>query len=56
MPPFFLLPTFRPLPPPAPWSGTETDREEWRGATRVLLQRVHLVPVIRDWVREITAS
>ena len=25
MPPFVLLPAFRPLPPPAPWSATEAD-------------------------------
>ena len=56
MPLFVLLPAFRPLPPPVPWSGTEADWDEWRRATRVLLQRVHPVPVIRGWVREITAS
>ena len=56
MPPSVLLPAFRPLPPPAPWSGTEADWEEWRRAMRVLLQRMHPVPVIRGWVREITAS
>ena len=55
MPPFVLLPAVRPLPPPAPWSGTAADWEEWRRATRVLLQRVHPVPVIRGWVRDITA-
>ena len=56
MPPFVLLPAFRPLPPKAPWSGTEADWEECRRATRVLLQRLHPVPVVRGWVREITAS
>ena len=36
--------------------GDGDDWEEWLRATCVLLQRVHPVPVIRGWVREITAS
>ena len=56
MPPPVLLPAYRPLPPPAPWPGTEADWEEWRRAMRVLLQRMHPVPVVRGWVQEITAS
>ena len=52
MPPPVLLPAFRPLPPPAPWSGTEAAWEEWRRA----LQRMHSVPVVRGYVRKITAS
>ena len=56
MPPSVLLPAYRPMPPPAPWSGTEADWEKWRRAMRVLLQRVHPVPVIRGLFPEITGS
>ena len=56
MPVAVLLPASRPLPPPAPWSGSEAHWAEWRTAMDVLGHLVHPVPVIRRWVREITVT